>query len=78
MGGNPHNAGYRMGWGTIVPRLGVAYRLNDKLVVRTGVGITSDPDSLRFLRDSFPEDLAPNYGGTERTVAHGSSNGNAP
>ena len=64
VGSVPHNAGYDMGWGTIFPRLGIAYRLNDRWVVRTGAGITSDPDSLRFLRDAFPEDLAPTYGGT--------------
>ncbi len=64
VGGVPQNAGYQMGWGTIFPRLGIAYRLTDRWVVRTGAGITSDPDSLRFLRDAFPEDLAPTYGGT--------------
>lgn len=62
--GLPENAGYDMGWGTIFPRLGIAYRLNDRWVVRSGFGITSDPDSLRFLRDAFPEDLAPTYSGT--------------
>ena len=62
--GLPENAGYQMGWGTIFPRLGIAYRLNDRWVVRTGTGLTSDPDSLRFLRDAFPEDLAPTYSGT--------------
>ncbi len=70
VGSAPYNAGYDMGWGTIFPRLGIAYRLNDKWVVRTGAGITSDPDSLRFLRDAFPEDLAPTYSGTANgTVA---------
>ncbi len=64
VGSAPYNAGYDMGWGTIFPRLGIAYRLSDRWVARTGFGITSDPDSLRFLRDAFPEDLAPTYGGT--------------
>ena len=64
VGGNPENAGFDMGFGSFVPRLGIAYRVNDKMVIRTGAGITSDPDSLRFLRDSYPEDLAPNYSGT--------------
>lgn len=64
VGGAPKNAGYQMGWGTIFPRLGIAYRVNDRWVVRTGGGITSDPDSLRFLRDAFPEDISPTYGGT--------------
>lgn len=77
--GNPRSAGIGAGWGQIVPRLGVAYRLNDKTVIRTGFGITTDPDSMRFLRDSFPEDLAPNYQGTGNfTIAVDPANGNAP
>ncbi len=36
--GQPENAGYQMGWGTIFPRLGIAYRLTDRWVVRTGAG----------------------------------------
>jgi hypothetical protein len=64
VGSVPHNAGFDMSWGTIFPRLGIAYRLTDRWVIRTGAGITSDPDSLRFLRDTFPEDLAPTYSGT--------------
>ncbi len=62
--GNPKNAGVDTGNGFFAPRLGIAYRLNEKTVVRAGGGITSDPDSMRYLRDSFPMDLAPNYAGT--------------
>jgi hypothetical protein len=76
VGSAPYNAGYQMGWGTIFPRFGAAYRVNDDLVVRGGFGMTSDPDSLRFLRDSFPMDLAPTYGGTATgTVAQDPSTG---
>ena len=53
-----------MGWGIFAPRLGIAYRVNDRLVIRTGAGMTTDPDSMRFLRDSFPIDLAPSFSGT--------------
>jgi hypothetical protein len=62
IGGNPKGAGYSNSY-YFAPRLGIAYRINDRLVVRTGGGFTSDPDSMRFLRDAFPEDLAPSYGG---------------
>jgi hypothetical protein len=62
--GNPKSGGVDTGIGFFAPRVGVAYRLNDKTVVRTGFGITVDPDSMRYLRDSFPMDLAPNYAGT--------------
>lgn len=77
--GNPRSAGIGAGWGQIVPRVGIAYRLNDKTVIRTGFGLTTDPDSMRYLRDSFPEDLAPSYGGTGSfTIAVDPANGNAP
>jgi hypothetical protein len=45
------------------PRLGIAYRASDKLAIRAGAGISTDPDSLRFLRDSFPIDQAPSFSG---------------
>ena len=68
--GQPYNAGINVGWGQIVPRLGVAYRINERLVVRSGFGMTTDPDSMRFLRDEFPVDISPTYGGTQTgTVA---------
>ncbi|MFZ2024284.1 MAG: TonB-dependent receptor [Terracidiphilus sp.] len=77
--GNPRSAGIGAGWGQIVPRFGIAYRMNDKTVIRTGFGLTTDPDSMRYLRDSFPEDLAPNYQGTGNfTMTVDPANGNAP
>jgi carboxypeptidase family protein len=77
--GNPRSAGIGAGWGQIVPRFGIAYSLNPKTVIRTGFGLTTDPDSMRYLRDSFPEDLAPNYQGTGNfTMTVDPANGNAP
>jgi Carboxypeptidase regulatory-like domain/TonB dependent receptor len=79
VGGNPENAGIDAGHGLFAPRLGLAYRVNDRTVIRTGAGVTSDPDSLRFLRDSYPEDLAPNYfGSASGTVAIDPTQGNLP
>jgi len=76
--GNPEDAGINAGKGFFAPRLGIAYRVTDRLVVRSGAGLTSDPDSLRFLRDAFPEDLAPSYGGTATdTIAIDPVSGNA-
>jgi hypothetical protein len=76
--GNPNGAGYQAGKGFFAPRLGFAYRVTDKLVIRTGGGLTSDPDSMRFLRDAFPEDLAPSYSGTATgTIAVDPVSGNA-
>ncbi len=62
--GNPDDAGVKVGWGQIVPRVGIAYRVTDKLVIRTGAGLTTDPDSMRYLRDSYPMDQAPSFSGT--------------
>jgi hypothetical protein len=62
--GNPKDAGVDTGPGMFAPRVGIAYRLTNKTVIRAGGGITIDPDSMRYLRDSFPMDLAPNYAGT--------------
>jgi len=77
--GNPRSAGIGAGWGQIVPRFGIAYSLDPKTVIRTGFGLTTDPDSMRYLRDSFPEDLAPNYQGTGNfTMTVDPANGNAP
>jgi hypothetical protein len=61
VGGNPESAGVDMGHGFYAPRLGVIYRLNEKTVIRSGSGITTDPDSLRYLRDAYPIDLAVSY-----------------
>jgi hypothetical protein len=64
VGSVPEDTGFDMGHGFWAPRLGLAYRIDEKTVIRTGAGLTSDPDSLRFLRDTFPIDLAQNYVGT--------------
>ena len=36
------------------PRIGAAYRLNSKTVIRTGYGISIDPDNMRNQRNQFP------------------------
>lgn len=77
--GEPKNSGLSAGWGFFAPRLGIAYRIGDKTVIRSGFGLTSDPDSYRFMRDSFPMDLNPQYSGTAAdTIAVDPTNGNTP
>jgi hypothetical protein len=36
------------------PRLGVAYRLTEKTVLRSGYGISTDPDNMRNQRNQYP------------------------
>jgi hypothetical protein len=56
-GGNSNSAGISDGWGMIVPRFGVAYRVNDKTVIRSGFGITVDPDNLRNALNAYPANI---------------------
>jgi Carboxypeptidase regulatory-like domain/TonB dependent receptor-like, beta-barrel len=58
-----YRGGYDVGKGQIAPRLGIAYRLNEKTVVRVGAGISIDPDSFRYLRDDYPATISTQYTG---------------
>ena len=53
-GTTPTNTGENVGHGQIVPRLGINYRINDNTVIRSGFGLTVDPENYRFFRDSYP------------------------
>ena len=53
-GGISQNANTSNGWGMIVPRFGLSYRVDDKTVVRAGFGMTTDPDTLRNLLQAYP------------------------
>jgi hypothetical protein len=51
VGSTPTDCGYDMGKGNISPRIGLAYRASDKMVLRGGYGINYDPYPLAFVRD---------------------------
>jgi len=54
-GNQPKNAGVTTSKKLFAPRLGIAYRLNDATVIRTGYGITYNPMPLaRPLRGFYP------------------------
>jgi len=76
VGGNPQNAGIHVGHGQVTPRFGLAYRLNDKTVIRSGFGITTDPESYRFLRDQYPSEIAQAYVGSAAGTLSLDPNGN--
>jgi Carboxypeptidase regulatory-like domain/TonB dependent receptor len=77
--GQPRNAGLSVAYGYWVPRAGVAYQIDPRTVIRAGYGMTTDPDSFRFLRDSFPMDLNPNFGSLAAgTIAVNTANNNSP
>jgi hypothetical protein len=52
--GVPWDAGATASKKDFAPRLGAAYRLNEKTVVRAGYGITIDPDNMRNQRNQYP------------------------
>ena len=66
-----YRGGYDVGKGQIAPRLGIAYRVNDKTVVRVGAGISVDPDSFRYLRDDYPATISTQYTGASSYLAAG-------
>ena len=53
-GGTPWNTGADANKLNFAPRIGVAYRLNEKTVIRSGYGISVDPDNMRNQRNQYP------------------------
>ena len=53
-GGVPWNTGADANKKNFAPRIGVAYRLNEKTVIRSGYGISVDPDNMRNQRNQYP------------------------
>ncbi|MBS1829664.1 MAG: TonB-dependent receptor, partial [Acidobacteria bacterium] len=58
-----YRGGYDVGKGQLAPRLGIAYRMNEKTVIRVGAGISIDPNSFRYLRDDYPATISTQYSG---------------
>jgi outer membrane receptor protein involved in Fe transport len=57
----PTDCGYDMGPGNLSPRVGLAYRLTEDLVVRGGYGINYDPYPLAFVRNilgNYPSSIS--------------------
>jgi hypothetical protein len=78
LGGVPQNAGVEVGKGEIAPRLGIAYRVNDKTVARAGYGISVDPNSFRNLRDAYPATISSQFSGASTLQAAGSLRAGIP
>jgi len=72
VGSTPRNTGVEVGIGQIAPRLGIAYRANERTVFRAGYGISIDPDSFRRLRDAYPATISSQFSGATSFQAAGS------
>jgi hypothetical protein len=58
-GDNPSNLGLEWSKKLFAPRIGLAWRLGDEMVIRTGYGLTYDPMPFgRPLRGSYPLTIA--------------------
>ncbi len=53
-GSTPLDDGVNVGHGQFLPRVGIAYRLGPKMVIRAGYGISADSNNWRFFRNNYP------------------------
>jgi hypothetical protein len=72
LGSVPKNAGVDAGKGNFAPRVGLAYRIGDKTVVRAGYGITVNPDSFRNMLVAYPAIISQSYSGSSSYLSAGS------
>lgn len=83
-GNVPKDVGITVSKKLFAPRVGIAYRLGDKTVIRTGYGINYDPIPFsRPLRGFYPltynyNQVAPNSFGVAGTLAGGIPSFNGP
>jgi hypothetical protein len=54
LSGLPFDGGATSGSGQFLPRIGIAFRYNDKTVFRGGYGQSSDPRPFQEVRNAFP------------------------
>jgi hypothetical protein len=69
--GQPKDCGVSTGNGNLAPRIGLAYRINDKTVIRIGYGISVDPNSFRAMRDAYPATIGESISGATSFQAAG-------
>jgi len=60
-GGVPWDAGASASKKGFAPRFGAAYRLGSRTVLRSGYGISVDPDNMRNQRNAFPSVINQDY-----------------
>jgi len=60
-GGVPWDTGATANKKNFAPRFGLAYRLGAKTVIRSGFGITVDPDNMRNQRNQYPSVINQDY-----------------
>lgn len=72
LGGVPEDTGVHVPAVQAAPRFGLAYRVTERTVIRAAYGISIDPDSFRYMRDSYPATISSQFGGSSAFQAAGS------
>ncbi len=54
LSGVPFDTGAESGPGLFLPRVGIAFRYNDKMVIRGGYGQSADPRPFQDVRNAYP------------------------
>lgn len=61
-GSVPGNSNLETSGGMWLPRVGAAYRLTNKTVIRAGYGMSADPNNWRWLRNAYPNTTSTDIG----------------
>ncbi|MEP7363124.1 MAG: TonB-dependent receptor [Acidobacteriota bacterium] len=72
LGNTPTDTGVKVPRLQVGPRLGIAYRATEKTVIRLGYGISIDPDTNRYMRDSYPATVSSQFNAPSTFEAAGS------
>ncbi len=67
--GVPASVKINTGHGVFVPRVGLAYRIDAKTVVRAGFGMSSNPDSYRNVLTTYPSVVSQTIQGNTANVS---------
>lgn len=68
LGSVPMDSTMDVGGGQFLPRVGFAYRLTEKTVVRGGYGMSADPSQWHYLRNSYPGNITTDPGNASGRV----------
>lgn len=72
VGGVPSNAYVDVGLGQFDPRLGIAYQLNKRTVIRTGFGMSTDPYPFTYMISIYPATISQEFSGANSFSPAGS------
>jgi hypothetical protein len=79
IGNIPENAGITVSHKMFAPRVGIAYRVTEKTVIRLGYGISYDPLPMsRVFRDPYPLTIPQNFVGSNSYMPYANISAGIP